>query len=263
MKTLDPFEMMEAHIHLNLGIYFDNTEGEDGVNIATSRLIPDMYWNYGYSPEGASFTEAQLGSLSSKLRQLGREPMIWQLEGKPIPPGWEICGKDAWMWLDRKDWKYKRNSDHDHLSIHLVRKPDIAMQRVFEDAMSSGTNPEDIGYFDLPKEYSTAYLQAKLTPPATCIHLSGYAEEVCASIATMGIWNDIGGLYSVATAHEFRRRGYALHISYEATRWAFEQGAKGVLLQTEADSPVEELYAKLGYKRTHIGYLLRPIDIAN
>ena len=78
----------------------------------------------------------------------------------------------------------------------------------------------------------------------------------CVAVGSAGVWNGIGGLYSVATRHDVRRRGLGADLSTAATQWAFEHGARGVLLQTVPHSGVEKLYASLGYRASYIGRLL-------
>jgi len=262
---------MEAHLRLNLGVYCDDIVLVDSIAIATSRTIPDIYWNYAYVRNGEPFDDALLTTARSALKAAGRPPTLWQDSEQPIPEGWTIKSKEAWMWLGADKWSALTSQrprsarslagvgsteDENDLEIKAMATPSEDMQRVFEDAYSSGGAPGDVGYFQLPLEYGQAYLHGRVKLPTTVRHFSGYLHGQCVAIATVGLWNSVGGLYSVATLHGFRRKGLGRRLSYEATRWAMEHGATGVVLQTEADSAVESLYRDLGYKRTHVGVLL-------
>ena len=98
----------------------------------------------------------------------------------------------------------------------------------------------------------------KLQPksPAQMRHFAAYLDGTCVAIATVVIWLQYAGLYSVATHHDYRRRGLGREISRVASLWAIQQNVAGMLLQTEADSVVEKMYTELGYQRTHVGLLV-------
>lgn len=132
------------------------------------------------------------------------------------------------------------------------------MCQVFQDAYSSGGEAGDVGYFQLPEEYGYVYAKARGVEPTILRQFAGYLNGQCVCIGTAAVWNGFGGLYSVATRHGFRRRGFAVELSRVATDWAVKNGAKGVMLQTEAASAVESLYKGLGYERSYIGLLLVP-----
>jgi GNAT superfamily N-acetyltransferase len=75
-------------------------------------------------------------------------------------------------------------------------------------------------------------------------HFAAYHDDRCVAIATIVIWMQYAGLYSVATHHDYRRRGFGREISRVASLWAMQQNVKGILLQTEADSVVEKMYTR-------------------
>ena len=251
------YQMMEAHIYLNMGIYFTNYFIVEDIGVVTSRMIPDLYWNFAFTGSLVPFNTKQLSLATSQLQSLARKPTVWQLSSFPIPDTWSVQSKEAWLWLDASEWRPPRaQATVDQLVIKDAAVPTAMMRGVFENAYSSGGTPGDIGYFMLPPQYGEAYETGRPEAPTVQRHFSGWLGDTCVAVGTASIWRKIGGIYSVATHRDYRRRGFAKTLSSSATTWAIKHGALGVMLQTEADSPVEIMYKHLGYARTHIGYLL-------
>lgn len=253
-------QMMNAHVNLNIGVYFDNLANLAEIAVATSRIIPDIYWNYAYTKDGTPFDDSRLSTAISNLRAFGRSPAVWQPSDQSLPKGWIVGSQEAWMWLQAQDWSFNRTEvlGESGYIVTESSNPSEEMRQVFEDAYSSGEAEGDVGYFQLPKEYGDAYGEARGSDSTVLRQFSGYLDGQCVCIGTAAVWNGFGGLYSVATRHGFRRRGFAVKLSRVATDWAIKNGATGVMLQTEADSAVESLYQGLGYRRSHIGLLLVP-----
>jgi len=259
MKIPNPSQMMDAHIRMNLGVYFDNLIQLSGFCVATSKRIKDYYWNYAYFPNTREICQNDLNAAILCLAEHNRGVAIWKEADTTLPSGWAVQSEEAWMWLEREEWQTQQGID---ISCSLdVRSDDIPnekMRAVFQDAYSSGGDENDIGYFDLPSEYGEAYLMARAKAPTQICHFSGWLGDQCVAIATASVWNGYGGIYSVATTHEHRNRGFGTQISRHAVRWAFVNGASGVMLQTSVNSLVEKMYTKLGFHRTHVGTLLAP-----
>lgn len=251
-------ELMEAHVHLNLGVYFDAYEDLGAFRLVTSRQIPDFYWNYSYVPDGSTLSRELLNQASQRLEALKRQPALLQLASAPIPPGWTPQSTEAWMWTDESvaaDSSLELRTD---LDVREFDRPSEEMRSVFEDAYSSAESEGNVGYFKLPPEYGEAYANSRIQPPAQLRHLGGWTDGKCVSVATVAVWKGWGGLYSVATRHSDRRRGFGRDISIVGTKWALASGARGVLLQTTADSEVEAMYRSLGYRRLYTCALLTP-----
>lgn len=254
---------MEAHVHLNLGVYFDDVTLTNQLVVASSRTIPDLYWNYAYMADGSSFDKTSLLSATAALRAVGRDPVVFQLAEAPLPEGWTVRSEETWMWIDRTAARSLQVTERQpsRLQIRDLSTPTPEMRAVFEDAYSSGSASEsEEGYFQLPLAYGEAYSHSAIHPPALQRHFAGWIDGECVVIASVSVWMGMGGLYSVGTRHDARRRGYGRELSRLATQWAMEHGAKGVLLQTTADSAVELMYRELGYSRTHLGVLAAPED---
>jgi ribosomal protein S18 acetylase RimI-like enzyme len=68
----------------------------------------------------------------------------------------------------------------------------------------------------------------------------------------------IGGIYWVGTRPEARQRGLGEAVTAAATRWAFEQGARAVVLQASVQG--EPVYRKMGFREiTRYPWFVTPI----
>jgi ribosomal protein S18 acetylase RimI-like enzyme len=70
------------------------------------------------------------------------------------------------------------------------------------------------------------------------------------------------GVFCMATAARFRRRGLALAVLVAGARWAAAAGCAGMYLQVEQDNvAARDLYARIGFRHSH-SYHYRVADIA-
>src|SRR5262245_46664461 len=98
MSHPTPEEMMDAHVHLNLGVYFDLHERTTGLVVVASRTIPDFYWNFAFGQALEAVTAPQLTVASHALEGHGRRPAFFQLAAEDVPEGWCTLSEEAWMW---------------------------------------------------------------------------------------------------------------------------------------------------------------------
>lgn len=245
---------MEAHINMGLGI-INHREETDGIVVATSDCIHDYYWNFAYTNGFNELTADQIALAKKILIQRSRTPALWIPNSASIPAGWIVKSSEAWMWLDKKSWETQNHQSRTSEQLKIISSDSTTpdMLSVFEDAYSSDQKPGDIGYYQLPKEYGQAYMMLQPQAPARMQHFAGYIDDTCVAIASAVIWKNFGGIYSVATGHASRRKGYGRALSKAATVWLKDQNIDGILLQTEANSAVENMYTQLGFQRLFIG----------
>jgi GNAT superfamily N-acetyltransferase len=257
MKTPSPNQLMESHVRMNLGVYFSDSQAAAQIGVATSKAIKDFYWNYAYSLTLLAIPTRELPLAIELLERSQRAPAIWQQAENTVPDGWSVQSREAWMWQVREDWKPDKDlTAPTELEIRLSSRPTETMRDVFQDAYGSGVAEGSVGYYELPVEYSRAYLDAEARPPARICQLSLWKANACLAIASSCVNGNLGGIYSVATTHNSRNRGYGRLISQHATNWAFNNGAEGVFLQTPVASPVERLYSTIGFRTIFVGELL-------
>lgn len=256
-SVIDYLSLMNAHIHMGLGI-FSNIQKDDEIIVASSSCIHDYYWNFAYKNSENPLTDNEIEIASTLLRKKGRSPALWIPSTQGLPQSWKVKSREAWMWLDKGNRLVLDQLfiDQSLLEVRRVHVPTIEMLHVFQNAYGSSEGKDNIGYTELPPEYGEAYMKLQPEPPAQMFHFGAYLDDKCVAIATIVIWKNYAGLYSVATHHDYRRRGFGKEISRIASLWAMQQNIDGILLQTEADSVVERMYIQLGYQKTHVGLLV-------
>lgn len=256
-SVVDHLALMDAHIHMGLGI-FSNIQKDGELIVASSYCIHDYYWNFAYKNSKNSFTSDEVEIASEFLRKKDRAPALWIPTTQATPQGWEVKSREAWMWLDKglKSVLNQSVIDNRLLEIRKTDVPTLEMLHVFQNAYGSSNDKDAIGYTELPPEYGEAYMKLQPKSPAQMYHFAAYLDGNCVAIATVVIWKQYAGLYSVATHYDYRRRGFGREISRVASIWAMQQNVDGILLQTEAESVVEEMYTQLGYQKTHTGLLV-------
>ena len=131
--------------------------------------------------------------------------------------------------------------------------------QVFVRAFRSAYGSEDsdnTGYSDLPDEYPEALLESAPPGGVNVYHFVGLINDSPVSIASVYCAPPYAGLYNVGTVHSARKRGLGRLLSQSAVNHAFDSGCSTVVLQTEANSPVETMYSKMGFDRAFVGEFL-------
>lgn len=254
-------ELMEAHVSLQLGTYFDrvHTLASDA-KYASSRLIDDFYWNYAYD---ISSDVSRAADLIAEIRQyaasIGRKPVIYvNPDTRPVgladSLSAESAEKEVWMTYSGSDDPSPRapNLDIEHID---EPRPGTDFLEVFKDAYGSG--PVDSpGYTGLPEKYVNSIAECQPRDGVEVAHFIGRVGGKAATIASIFYAPPWAGLYNVGTVHSARRSHFAWDVSAAAVRFAIQCKSTNIFLQTEADSPVEEFYVKLGFVREFVGELL-------
>ena len=221
--------MLEAHIKLNTGSFFIERVIEGSRVSAVTSTIKDVYWNFAYSKIDQPFHQEQIVEAAALLASVNRRCRLWQPEYHSVPDGWVVRSRETWMWAAADEWQrdFGGAPRKGVLEIREVENPTVEMQRVFVDAYSSEAQEGDIGYFELPPEYAKAYVNGIVSPLVHERHFAGYIDDVCVAIASIVVADGVAGLYSVATLHGFRMRGFGNEITRTALRWVFNGGAYG------------------------------------
>ena len=253
-------EIIEAHVRGNLGIYFSGSDelGPD-VRYAWSESIKDHYWNYAYHVEGLQIGAESMQSIRDAAGFRDREIAIWQDAEHPTPEGWAVASSEAWMTCDLADIR-PSDAGTTLSSTAVTIRPTPDMVEVFNDAYGSAALEGQAGYFELPPEYGRAYAAGEAIAPGKSFAVAVRAHDETVSVASVSVIGALAGLYSVATRHAARRRGFGKVASIAALVLAAQNGASMAFLQTEADSPVERMYESIGFSRLFVGSLLTPVS---
>jgi ribosomal protein S18 acetylase RimI-like enzyme len=214
--------------------------------------------DFAFADSGRSLTAFEVKRVVAIAAGCDREPTILQVGKNGVfPAGWEILESESWMWASGSVGA-RVGTLPSGVSVRVVERPDEAMLKVFEDVYIAAAPPDAIGYTELPADFRDAYQLGLATYPAQALHIGLSLNGVCAAIATISIVGRAAGLYFVGTHRDFRRQGLASLVTTCACAEAFTRGADGVFLQTVADSPIEGLYASLGFERQFIGHYAAP-----
>jgi GNAT superfamily N-acetyltransferase len=256
----DGIDLVGLHVAATSGLVLDVVEQvTPDVRYAAS-AVPDRGWNFGFAPHARSLTPGEASAVCATARQHARDPASLQIEGAPRPPGWQPVEREVWMWTDTEELgtTAAANPAVPGLVTRVVDRPTAEMIEVFDEVYVATSGAGSVGYSGFDTGYRALYESGSATPPSTAVHVAIEAAGRCVAIATISVVGEGAGLYFVGTRSSFRRRGLGLLATTAACREARARGARGVLLQTIPDSPVEALYAQLGFRRRFVAEYLVP-----
>jgi GNAT superfamily N-acetyltransferase len=83
-------------------------------------------------------------------------------------------------------------------------------------------------------------------------HIIGYDNDVPVSVATLNIYNEIGGINNVGTMQGYWNKGYSKQVLAYLIDLFKEKGGKELILSTEYHSKNQIYYEKLGFKELYV-----------
>lgn len=255
---MPPRDLMKAHVALQTGCYFTGVvELAGGAEFAYSTTVEDHYWNYAFDIQVAVDNLASvLASLRSTAASFQRKPALVCLPDT-LPSGLVHLISPAEveneLWMTCEPNQLKRPTESVGLEIVAADAGDAFEDfiTVFNDGYGLVQEDAAVGYANLSNNYEQALRSASPAGNVIVRHYVAYYEGSPASIASTYSSGQVAGLYNVATAQRFRQKGLAAAISARAVNDAFSE-AQLCFLQTEPDSPVEQLYDSLGFGRAFV-----------
>lgn len=247
-------EKIQTNYEMLVGSYFQTTIDLDNNVLAfKSDIFPDSGWNYVASDsiniEITPFVSSQIAEVYGELL-----PSIMLFEGQTVTYHGALLpvqeGFGVWMTCEAASLSSEASRNlFDEVKIFGPLKCtdiDSAMQ-CFTDAYCNDMD-DGIGYSGLDESYPKGF-KYQLENGDNCHLVAAYNNGQMVALATIVLHRSqpIAGLYNVAVPPSLRGRGFGKAISLLATEFAFLQGAKQCLLQTESHTPVQDMYASLGY----------------
>lgn len=254
-------ELMAMHVTVQMGTYFiDDVDLGDGLRFASSARVTDCYWNYAYQLNAEpSVLPDQIARVREYAASIDRAPAVYleangAAENLAAALGAAIVSSETWMVLEGV---LPEEAPPEGVQIAKLSHSDRLDQfiDVFTDAYGEG-DEDSPGYSGLPDEYPTSLREASPRDGVEIDHWVATADGRPAAIASAYRSGAYAGIYNVGTAHWARRRHLGSYVSIQSVRSALAKGSSRVFLQTEADSDVEQMYAKLGFVRVFVGHLL-------
>ncbi len=238
------------------GFYFDAVfEPVDTVFACTSRLIADSYWNYAFLSDNARVTPTTLSQVGDTFRALNRQPaLLLDAEGfsrlNDLRISATVFSSDLWMELDKAAYRSLEGLGPAKMKLSELDSRGIDEAAfVFNDAYTTADELSG-GYSGLPEEYTVAFTRGvQNAAQFGSLHFIGRYEGKAVAVGSVYFAGDFAGIYNVAVVRDARRRGFGKQISAACIDVALQKGVPHIFLQTVQDSPVESLYATLGFHR--------------
>lgn len=255
-----------AHFNAQRGFYFDAvSEIVPGVFSAGSSIIEDPYWNYCFLGNSRNIESLELKQLESHLPVKGRElsfllPSDHALEREDwFQEKYQEFSGDTWMVAKRSQLNLENLLPGLVLQeIGDQRSIEMACQ-VFNDAYLS-VSEDGVGYSGLPPAYTNAFrLGLQRSESFGSVHLLGTSDGNPVAVASCFFAGRSAGIYNVAVSRFARKQGFGTSISKSIVAHGARFGIDDFFLQTEPESKVQEMYARIGFKVLTRGKLFSPI----
>jgi len=245
--------LVRAHHACLRGVYIDRIEpvppgpGDPAAGApcyVSSARIPDIVSNYavhagwsllpaidraaaaaGREPAVLSFEDPEAAGLGDRVRAV--HPAAWMVRETGAPPS------------------PPPTSDLE-IRVHVGDPPPLAFVNGFGSTFESAEINRHVRDY-----YAAALAGSPSRAGVAARHLVGYDDGEAVCFASVYGTGSLAGLYNVATRHDRQGRGFASAISLAACAEAHRLGARGVFLQCAGGTPLEALYARLGFHRAH------------
>lgn len=238
------------------GMFFDNKEENDNYILCTSKIMDDYFWNLAYLKN--KIDNNILLEIENKLKRINCIPCMYI--GKDdssfddnkkllLDNGYQLKDTDVFMIL--KDYK---NIDI-KLNIKVVEKENEYndFMKVLSSAYNDNVENSDENVYEgaVTKCYYDAIKNS--IGNGKTYHIIGYNDDdIPVSVATLNIYNGIGGINNVGTRQGYWNKGYSKQVLSFLINLFKEKGGKDLLLCTEYQSKNQTYYEKLGFKEIYV-----------
>lgn len=238
------------------GMFFDNKEENDNYILCASKIMDDYFWNLAYLKN--KIDNNILLEIENKLKRINCIPCMYI--GKDdssfddnkkllLDNGYQLKDTDVFMIL--KDYK---NIDI-KLNIKVVEKENEYndFMKVLSSAYNDNVENSDENVYEgaVTKCYYDAIKNS--IGNGKTYHIIGYNDDdIPVSVATLNIYNGIGGINNVGTRQGYWNKGYSKQVLSFLINLFKEKGGKDLLLCTEYQSKNQTYYEKLGFKEIYV-----------
>lgn len=254
-KKYNCYNCLDMQFNLLKGMFFEKKEENEKYILCTSTLMDDTFWNLAYLK--SKIYEADILEIESKLSKKNRIPClyigrddIYYKENKELilDNGYRINDTDVFMILD----KYKDVDVNIRVKIVENEKEYNDFMKVLSSAYNDNIeNAKENVYADAVTKCYYDAVKMSINKGKT-YHIIGYDNNMPVSVATLNIFNEIGGINNVGTAQGYWNKGYSKQVLTYLIKLFKEKGGKDLLLCTEYYSKNQTYYEKLGFREIYI-----------
>lgn len=246
--------LLTNHFDLQKGMFFSKKEEFISYEVFESDLIEDFFWNYSYIKENF-IPENIIFEIETLFSSINRRPCIYLSGNQLCDNNIQLLAQHLYREEVIESWMVFDNNlslESKHPVVRVTNNTEfIDFKNVFIKAYGGEKTPEQ-PYGELPESYIKC-LNRSFYNFNNFYHFVLYEKGEPVSIATLCYKDGIGGIYSVGTDPAHRGNGFGSSITLACVKKWKELGGTLLLLQTESDSKVEQLYLKLGFNKIFTG----------
>lgn len=250
-----PRELKRFHFECLQGMYFDHLRSNREGDLLLSDFVADPYYNFFAANDATS--PGNIDEAAAALRSHDRKPAVYlgpqtknhqEVADYLKERGYSRYGTDSWMGMDlpaEVDISLPATATLEYID----ERGAVPYVAAFRAAYSGST--EDDPYGNLDEGYTQALQRSFAAPPPDGferLFLQAIEGNAVVGVATLLTKGETAGCYGVGVVPTHRRRGIGRALMDQLAVTAAESGTKRIFLQTEAQSPVEQLYRSFGYQ---------------
>ena len=238
------------------GMFFDKKEETDSYILCTSETMDDVFWNLAYLKNKAD--NNIVFEIENKLKEIDRKPCMYigrddeffeDNKKLLLDMNYEIEDTDVFMILN----DYKNTDIKLNIKVVESEKEYNDFMKVLSSAYNDNLeNSEENVYADAVTKCYYDAVKNSIGNGKT-YHIIGYNEDnIPVSVATLNIYNGIGGINNVGTRQGYWNRGYSKQVLSYLINLFKEKDGTDLLLCTEYQSKNQTYYEKLGFKEIYV-----------
>ncbi len=250
--------LIDFYYRSNYGTYTERVEGPD-YDLAFSANVSDSYFNHALLKHGDPL--ATLQALSPEFAQRERTPALYitplhSAHNAPLEEGLQTQATDSWMILDKA--RFAEALAHKSESCTLdIKEIDRADEESYIDTFRRAySHPGDV-YGPLPEGYCTIERRFFDSPPDLESRVFLTRQDDGMPIGSVRVVSDerYSLIYALGVDKPHRQGGRtAIEIGAFVIKEIIKRHPNNsILIMTEADTALERLYRKVGFKRLFTG----------
>lgn len=252
MQQPDFNTLLASHIQLLSGCCFSGVDsGSSATQYVWSERIPDVTMNFA--------THVELNHLDWAIqaaRRRNRAPAVLAPDEDAMKrfrrdPRFTEMFPARWMVFTAGD----RLCAPPVPSIDLTTSEAPTPQREFMDVFAA-LFPDDNVNDHVRKYYVPMLNSARPVNGTQTFHFVAFHDRQPVACASIYVQGQFAGLYNVGTIRSHQGRGFGFAITFLAVQRAISLGCDIVFLQCPADTHIERLYERAGFRKAHSPFLM-------